>query len=36
MPKEFQKFVVSQKGMIMRNGKCLIMQLRNEPDHINY
>lgn len=36
MPEEFQKFFVSQKGMIMRGGKCLIMRLNHEEDHINY
>jgi 8-oxo-dGTP diphosphatase len=36
MPKEFQKFHISQKGMIMRDGKCLIMQLKHEPDHFDY
>lgn len=36
MPKEFQKFVVSQKGMIMRDGKCLIFQLNHEPGHVNH
>ena len=33
MPKEFQKFVVSQKGMIMLAGKCLIVRLREEIGH---
>jgi 8-oxo-dGTP pyrophosphatase MutT (NUDIX family) len=27
MPKEFQKFHISQKGLIMRDGKCLILRL---------
>jgi 8-oxo-dGTP diphosphatase len=30
MPKEHQKFVISQKGMIMRGDKCLIVQLAQE------
>ncbi len=30
MPKEFAKFVISQKGMIMRDGKCLIVKLPEE------
>ncbi len=30
MPKEFAKFVISQKGMIMRDGKCLIVKLPRE------
>lgn len=33
MIKEFQKFHVSQKGMIMRGGKCLIVRLFDEPGH---
>jgi 8-oxo-dGTP diphosphatase len=28
MPKEFQKFHISQKGLIMRGNKCLIIKLR--------
>jgi 8-oxo-dGTP pyrophosphatase MutT (NUDIX family) len=32
MPKEFQKFVVSQKGMIMRDGQCLIFRLAKYDD----
>ena len=36
MPKEFQKFVVSQKAMIMRAGKCLIVRLNHELGHENY
>jgi len=28
MPKEHQKFVISQKGILMRAGKCLIMKIR--------
>lgn len=33
MSKEFQKFVISQKGMIVRDDKCLIVRLREENDH---
>lgn len=33
MPKEFQKYVVSQKAMIMRGDKCLIVRLLEEPGH---
>jgi 8-oxo-dGTP pyrophosphatase MutT (NUDIX family) len=33
MPKNFQNFWISQKGMVMRNGKCLIVRLFDEPGH---
>lgn len=28
---EREKFVISQKGLIIRDGKCLIMELNNHP-----
>jgi 8-oxo-dGTP pyrophosphatase MutT (NUDIX family) len=33
---EFQKFVVSQKGMIIRGGKCLILQIRLDRDQFGF
>ena len=31
MPKEFQKFVISQVGILIRDGKCLILEDAAHP-----